>query len=203
MTPVAVPDGSPVLIIDDMYSVPELELIWEELRFLTSPKRLLASEHVGAAKDENGNTKKSAFGTFLDSFYSQRDFSNILSVNRKLFTEQVTGIATQQSIFYGLLREINSDNTLINYYENSQSYAPHTDTAVFTAITMFYKEPVRFTGGDLEFPEVGLKVEKRNNRMVMFPGSLQHAVTSVEMQGVYPTFSGLGRYAMAQFLTIK
>jgi predicted 2-oxoglutarate/Fe(II)-dependent dioxygenase YbiX len=67
---------------------------------------------------------------------------------------------------------------------------------------MFYKEPVQFVGGDLEFPELKLKVDKKNNRMVMFPGALQHAVTPVTMQGNHPSFSGYGRYGMAQFLHI-
>jgi predicted 2-oxoglutarate/Fe(II)-dependent dioxygenase YbiX len=202
MTPIAVPD-MPVLIIDDMYSDVELASIWEELQFLTSPKRMLSARETEAATYEDGRYKKTANGVFLDSFYTDRNYSNILEVNRKLFTKEVIEYALKLSIFYGLLKEINVDYTLINYYDRKQSYEAHTDVTVFTAITTFYKEPAKFTGGDLEFPELGLKVEKRNNRMVMFPGSLQHAITPVEMQSGYPNFSGYGRYGMAQFLIIK
>jgi len=202
MTPVRVPDGGPVLIIDDMYSAAELALIWEELQFLTSPKRLLSAEETRAAINESGEYGKTATGVFLDSFYTNRKCSNILDINRKLFSEDVAKYALEISIFYSLLKTINADYTLINYYDDKQKYNPHTDETVFTAITMFYKEPVQFVGGDLEFPELNLKVEKRNNRMVMFPGALQHAVTPVTMQGNHQSFSGYGRYAMAQFLHI-
>jgi hypothetical protein len=203
MIPIQMPTGVPVLIIDDMYSASELELIWEELQFLTSPRRLLGAKETNAATYEGGGYKKTANGVFLDSFYTERSYSNILEVNRKLFTGEILEHALKLSIFYGLLREINSDYTLVNYYDDKQTYNAHTDTTVFTAITMFYKEPVQFAGGDLEFPELDLKVEKRNNRMVMFPGSLQHAVTPVTMQGNHQSFSGYGRYAMAQFLHIR
>jgi hypothetical protein len=202
MTPIPVPDGVPVFIIDDMYTDDELNLIWEELRFLTSPKRLLGAKETKAAMDDDGNYKKTANGVFLDTFYGNRNYSNILDVNRKLFSDEVINFATKLSLFYGLLQQINSDYTLINYYDNNQTYKPHFDITVFTAITMFYQEPVQFAGGDLEFPELSLKVEKKNNRMVMFPGSLQHAVTPVAMQGNHSPFSGYGRYAMAQFLHI-
>jgi hypothetical protein len=203
MIPISVPDGVPVFIVDDMYTDAELNLIWEELRFLTSPRRLLGAAETKAATDEGGRYKKTASGIFLDSFYAERSYSNILEANRKLFTDEIVQHALRLSIFYGLLTQINSDFTLINYYDNNQTYKAHTDITVFTAITMFYKEPVQFTGGDLEFPEFDLRVEKRNNRMVMFPGSLQHAVTPVAMQNSYPPFSGYGRYAMAQFLHIS
>jgi Rps23 Pro-64 3,4-dihydroxylase Tpa1-like proline 4-hydroxylase len=203
MTPIIFPNGAPVLVIDDMYTDTELTSIWEELAFLTSSKRLHNAEKVGAAVGEDGELKKNANGVFLDEFYTQRSSSNILEINRKLFADQIIEYALQVSIFYGLLRNVNYDMTLINYYDNAQTYKVHHDHSAFSAITMFYKEPAHFAGGDLEFPDIGLTVEKRNNRMVMFPGSLNHAATPVSMQSNYPPFSGFGRYSMAQFLNIR
>ena len=203
MTPIPTPNNAPVLIIDDMYTEEELGLIWEELQFLTSPKRLREAKEVKSATDEYGEYKKTSNGMFLDTFYTDRGYSNILEVNRKLFAGEILEHALKLSIFYGLLKEVNSDHTLINYYDDTQTYAAHADTTVFTAVTTFYKEPAHFDGGDLHFPEVDLKVEKRNNRMVMFPGSLQHAVTPVAMRVAHPPYSGYGRYGMAQFLTIR
>lgn len=203
MTPVPTPNNAPVLIIDDMYTEEELALIWNELEFLTSPKRLESAEKTSTATDAQGKYKKTANGVYLDTFYGDRKFSDILTVNRKLFSDEVYKYATQLNIFYGLLRTTNNDHTLINYYDSSQEYAAHRDDTVFTAVTTFFKGPVQFEGGDLEFPELGLRVEKQNNRLVMFPGSLQHAVTPVVMQENHPPFSGYGRYGMAQFLTVK
>jgi len=203
MTPVPTPNNAPVLIIDDMYTEEELTLIWNELEFLTSSRRLLDAKSTNAATDDDGQYRKTATGVYLDSFYGDRKSSDILAINRKLFSDAVYTYATSLSIFYGLLRTTNNDHTLVNYYDSSQEYAAHVDGTVFTAVTTFFKEPVQFEGGDLEFPELGLRVEKQNNRLVMFPGSLQHAVTPVVMQGNHPSFSGYGRYAMAQFLTVK
>lgn len=202
MTPIPTPNDAPVLIIDDMYTEEELGLIWNELEFLTSPRRLLDAKSTNAATGDDGQYVKTATGVYLDAFYGNRKFSDIMAVNRKLFSDEVYKYATQLSIFYGLLRTTNTDHTLINYYDNSQEYEAHVDGTVFTAVTTFFKEPAQFEGGDLVFPQVDLMVEKKHNRLVMFPGSLQHAVTPVKMADTYQPFSGYGRYAMAQFLTV-
>ena len=202
MTPIPTPNNAPVLIIDDMYTEEELGLIWNELEFLTSPRRLLDAKSTNAATGDDGQYAKTATGVYLDAFYGDRKFSDIMAVNRKLFSDEVYKHATQLSIFYGLLRTTNTDHTLINYYDNSQEYEAHVDGTVFTAVTTFFKEPAQFEGGDLVFPQVELVVEKKHNRLVMFPGSLQHAVTPVKMADTYQPFSGYGRYAMAQFLTV-
>jgi len=203
MTPLQLANDPPILVIDDMYTEQELSLIWNELAFLTSSKRLRHASKTQTAENPDGTFKKTATGVYLDSFYVDRTFSDILEVNRKLFSQVVYDHAVKTSIFYGLLQVTNDDRTLINYYDNSQEYTPHFDWSVFTAITVFYKEPVRFKGGDLVFPQIDVTVEKKNNRTIVFPGSLQHAVTPVEMQENYPEYSGYGRYSMAQFLTVK
>jgi hypothetical protein len=202
MKPVVFSKEVPILVVDDLYDELELSTIWEELQFLTSPRRMHNSFYLGAAKNESGAFKKNANGVFLDELYAERSSSNILEVNRKLFTKEIQDMALQVSIFYKLLERVNNDYTLINYYEDAQSYAAHYDETVFSAITMLYKEPVQFSGGDLDFPELELTVEKRNNRMVLFPGALLHAATPVVMHEKHASFSGYGRYSMVQFLRI-
>ena len=202
MKPVMFSKEVPVLVVDDLYDELELLTIWEELQFLTSPKRMHNPFYLGAARNESGEFNKNANGVFLDEFYAKRISSNILEVNRKLFSKEIKDMALQISIFYKLLEEINNDITLINYYEDAQSYAAHTDSTVFTAITTLYREPVQFSGGDLDFPELELTIEKRNNRMVLFPGALLHAATPVVMNEKNHSYSGYGRYSMVQFLRI-
>ena len=192
-----------ILVIDDMYSNTELSLIWKELDFLTSPTKLQPPSLTGAAVDkDNGEYAKTGDGVFLDTFYADRQYSDILKINRKIFDERIIQYARQQNIFFGLLSNINRDHTLINYYDQSQGYKLHADKSVFTAVTLFYKEPVHFTGGDWNFPEIGKTVEKKNNRMVLFPGSLKHAIDEVQMIDKYEPYSGNGRYAMVQFLNV-
>lgn len=202
MTPVIAPEGVPILIFDSVYTEPELAVIWEELKFFTNPRRMFGASITGAATGDNGQFKKTATGVFLDKFYVDRNSSDILEINRKLFSTDVYKHAASVSPFFNLLEFINKDFTLVNYYDDSQSYEAHKDSSVFTAITVFYKEPTQFAGGDWEFPEFDFKVEKRNNRTVIFPGSLEHAVTPIAMQNGHAPFSGYGRYAMVQFMHI-
>ena len=54
-------------------------------------------------------------------------------------------------------------------------------------LVWFYKEPKKFEGGDLEFPDYetadGIpKVEVRNNRILIFPSIIRHAVTTISMK---------------------
>ena len=76
---------------------------------------------------------------------------------------------------------------LFSYYENGDFYKAHADEFVATMLVWFYKEPKKFEGGDLEFPDYetadGIpKVEVRNNRILIFPSIIRHAVTPISME---------------------
>jgi Rps23 Pro-64 3,4-dihydroxylase Tpa1-like proline 4-hydroxylase len=197
------PANVPVLIVDDLYSVEELNLILKELAFLTSPNRLQAANITGTASTESGELKKTASGIFLDSFYANREYSDILRINRKLFDPVIQQRAIEKNIFYQMLYNVNLYYTLINYYDNLQRYKPHHDVTVFTAITFFFQEPKKFSGGDLIFTDFDFTVPIKNNRLVLFPGAFIHEVAPVIMNENLPPYSGYGRYSMAQFLHIQ
>ena len=82
----------PHLIVDNFYDDKELELIWEELKFYTKPNKLLEAKDFGGVVD-----KTNSHAIALDSVYmndenrgvNYRNLSNILTVNRKLFTSGV------------------------------------------------------------------------------------------------------------------
>jgi hypothetical protein len=83
-------DPFPHLIVENMYNDEELELIWEELKFLTYSHKLLDANNQGTATDRDGNPSSSTKSMILDNFYSNRNISNILTVNRKLFEHGYT-----------------------------------------------------------------------------------------------------------------
>ena len=83
----ALKDPFPHLIVENMYNEKELELIWEELYFLTKPNKLLTPDKFGAAYDGVGNYVTKSHAVELDTIYLNRNISNILSLNRKLFNE--------------------------------------------------------------------------------------------------------------------
>ena len=185
------------VIINDFYSNDELNLIWQELDFLTYKNKLLPAEKTAAAKEMSGEIKKKNSALFLDKVYYMREVSNILSVNRKLFN--LAEELEEKNILFRSLRHCTVDSTLLNYYEDSDYYEPHCDAAVLTALTFFHKEPKQFSGGDLILNDFDITIEIKNNMLVIIPSIYKHQATPVKMKD--SNFSGYGRYSMAQFVT--
>lgn len=198
----SVQDPFPYLIVDDIYSEDELQLIWQELEFLTYSTKWKLPEETASAK-LNGRILKNNLGIFLDGndgIYADRKASNILSVNRKILDKEIIGSYGALSFGYQTAFMTNTDTTLISYYEDSHYYEKHKDHAIMTALTWFYKEPKAFFGGDLIFSDFDKHtVELKNNRTVLFPSFVFHEVEEICMPEHKP---GFGRYCMAQFFAI-
>lgn len=190
----------PHLQIDNMYNDDELELILEELKFLNYKEKLENPEETGSALDEDNNTLKVNKGLFLDDLYKKREISNILTVNRKIFNNEYLEAYASLCFGYKSILKCNSDSTLISYYENGGYYHSHQDTALYTALTWFFKVPKAFEGGNLIFSEFNEKKEIQNNTTVIFPSWVLHSVEEIKMnENCSP---GLGRYCMSQFMYI-
>ena len=186
----------PLMVIENFYNESELDLIWEELKFLTKPNKLMDARDYGGVI-ENTNAK----ALILDDVYEgHRSISNILTVNRKLFD---SGVLNNFSEIHPCCRighqKSNWDCTKVRYYHDGEYYDPHTDRDFqFLAFSYFYKEPKKFSGGDLIFPEYDFKVPCNNNSMVIFPGWVEHGVRKVSIKGS-DYFEGNGRYAITSF----
>ena len=188
-------DPLPYLYIEDIFSEEELPLIYRELEFL-QPK-LLNPEKTGTARADNGAPAKKNKGIFLDELYSIRKFSDILTVNRKFFTYDVINALEQCCPGYGLLKSSNLDSTLISYYEDSDYYEPHTDSASITIVSWFFKNPKNFIGGDFIFSDYNIKTVPKNNSAVIFFSCFKHEVTPIKM--INTTLPCSGRFAMSLF----
>ena len=192
--------GPSIAIIKDFYDERELGLIWKELDYLNSKGKFLPPEKTGAARDAKGNIIKSSKGLFLDEYYTNRNFSNVLTANRKIWT--ATEKLAKENINFRYLKSCNSDATLVNYYEDGDYYQRHTDTAVYTVLSYFYKEPKKFSGGNLKLLDYDIEVEVKSNMVIYMPSILWHEVTSIVMEQEFLN-KGYGRYCMAQFLFIE
>jgi len=193
----------PHAIIQNFYDQEELSLIWRELDFLTSPHKLEhPSLHGSNAIDElTGLSKTQSLGLSLDENYSgNRNISDILRLNRKIFHPEIIQTFESLSPLLGHLKIINENFTKIKYYENGDYYRKHEDTSRFTVVTYFYKEPKAFTGGDLYFNDYDYTIPIENNMLVFFVGCITHSSLDVKMNGDYPKCSGYGKYVMNQFL---
>ena len=190
----------PHLIVNNFYNKEELDLIWEELKFYTKPGKLLTAVDFGGIPDKT-NSK----ALWLDKIYSTqyRKLSSILTVNRKLFTSDVLKVFSEISDCCSLAKISNYDVTKVRYYHNDEYYDPHTDSSVqYLAFSYFYKEPKKFTGGELLFPKYDYKLTCENNSMIIMPGWVEHGVSKVSIENS-DYFDGYGRYAITSFFSNK
>jgi len=196
----ALKDPFPHLIVENMYDEEELSLIWEELEFLNKPEKLQDPEIYSASKTKNEfDTNSKAI--ILDRVYTNRNISNILRINRKLFN--YCKIYSDLSPYYIKFAYCNTDLTKIRYYQDKEFYLPHCDDNFDTlACTYFYKEPKKFDGGKLFFPEYNYSVECKNNSCIIFPSYFMHGVSEVRISDKNYN-SGFGRYCMTQFTNVR
>ena len=188
----------PFLIIDGTYSIEEQIQIYRELDILVD--KLQDSDEARSAKDKNGRFKNNK-GVFLNEIYTKIKFSNILTNNRKLFYDDVKNKLIECHYAYKLFNNTNFDTTLLSYYDNGDSYFSHTDKAVISMVTWFYKEPKNFTGGEFKFTDYNLNIEVKNNRTVIFFSSYKHEVSEVTI--VNKTATTSGRFTISNFSFIK
>ena len=184
----------PHLIIQNFYNKKELNLVWEELRFLTKPGKLLPPEDYGGVV---GYTDAKAL--CLDVEYNHRIISNILTVNRKIFDNQILEPFSKIHDCCGESINCNYDTTKVRYYHDGEYYKPHRDTSYhFLAFSYFYKEPKRFTGGELIFPKYNYELTCENNSLIIMPSWVQHGVKHVSIEDS-DYYDGSGRYCISSF----
>ena len=183
------------IIIDETYTEEELKLIFLELDFWTLSKNMKGPDFTGTARWEDGTPKKKNEGVFLDEVYTDRNYSSILKLNRKIY--QIT--LEQPSIILNFLKTADYDTTLVSYYENQAQYKSHKDTSIITAMTYLYKQPKVFEGGNLILTEYGYQFEPWFNRTYIMPGIAEHEVTEIKMKQE-DCGKGLGRYCISNFI---
>jgi len=189
----------PYVIIEDLYNKEELISIWEELDFLCYPHKLLPPNQTGTAHITAAVESKKNSGIFLNQLYYNSEISNITKVTEKVFEYLVKDYKKINSWFCQ-----NSDtrthSTLVSYYENGDYYYPHRDSNLITILNWFFKEPKKFSGGDLYFSDFSIDIKLRNNTTVIFPGMIRHAVEDIRMDEKYRN-KKLGRFCISQFVS--
>jgi hypothetical protein len=186
--------------VENMYDDAELADIYTELTYFHKSKLMRPPEMTGSAVDEESRVTKKNKAIFLDTLYQDRYSSLILRRNRKLFTLDLP--YHELSSYFNVVKTSTKDTTLISYYEDSDYYKPHRDISILTALTYFYAEPKRFSGGELEIPRYGVSLEPTNNVTYIFCGQEMHAVAPITMDKD-DLGKNLGRYCMAQFINFE
>ena len=197
-------DSKDFLVIDDFYTDEEQIEIWKELDFLTYDRKLMPPEETGTAHNQTtGEALKKNSALFLDTLYARREFSNILTLNRKLFSHEITDNFDGMDNCFKYIHHTNYDATLISYYEEKDYYKAHTDSSILTYLYWCHKEPKKFEGGDLTLPELDAGITYKNNRLVIFPSWRLHEVTPIKMIEEVEPYGGYGRYCITNFAYIR
>lgn len=187
--------GFPYIEINDFYTEDELEEVWKDIDSISYGNKLLDPSQSKSATAA-GEILKNSSGVFVEDCFPD---SNILKINVHRLTE--IDYSQHPSWYFKNTPFVCNDNsTLLSYYENASYYKPHRDNAFFTILIWLYKEPKRFTGGNLHFPDYNHSIEVKNNRFIMFPSMIRHAVDEVSIEEQYRD-KFLGRYCLTVFAT--
>ena len=190
----------PHLIFSNFYNQQELDLIWEELNFYTKPKKLFDAKDFGGVVNSTNSHAIELDCAYVGKF---RSISNILTVNRKLFDDDIIESFASIHDCCAIARKCNTDMTKVRYYHNGEYYKPHIDMAYqFLSFSYFYKEPKKFTGGELFFPKHEYEYSCDNNSMIIFPGWVEHGVKEVSIDNS-DYYDGQGRYCISNFFGYK
>ncbi len=192
---------APHIIIDNVYTTDELNQIFNELDMMSSSGVLQPAEVVGSARSDGVLLKKNNC-VWLDIHYGPDIINSCMYKNSRKLVNVFPSLE-QYDYSFGMITNMNSISNLVSYYQDSDYYSPHTDAAVFTMLTHFFKEPKKFSGGELQIisGENVLTHECVSNRCYIFMSHVRHAVTPIIMDDK-TEFTGNGRYTLSQFLTL-
>ena len=191
----------PFLLVDNFYTSTEQDLIWKELESFQHLFKVDAKTNGQGVATKDDKPLANLKRIYLEELYpfpDDRQHSNILTAYRKIISKEVIENYKKTTPAGKQFEITGSDCTLINYYDDSNSYGEHFDSFMHTVFVWFYKEPKRFKGGNLIFSESNETVECIHNRMLMFPSYYLHEVTEIQMEEEYKN-KGLGKYCITHF----
>ena len=188
----------PVVEVKDFYTKEEINHLWNFV-ISTNPYEWHTNPDMnGGAKNDKGKDLKHNYAVCIDEWYTPtgRKFCPLFKLNRKLWDKKFTQELCKKHKLFEFVNKVNKDTTFLNYYEDSNYYDFHTDNATLTALTFFYQEPKKFTGGELLI-EKDLVLDCKNNSLVIFPSILKHRAEKVKIKTKEKLY---GRFSMTQFL---
>ena len=189
------------LVVDDTYTSDELTKIWEDIASIENNDYLLAPEDSGSAKNlDTGEFLKNNKSGFLNRLFEEGKLKYIVPCGAKLLGLDVIESLKKIHPALGIYENLNTYTTMLSYYDDGMYYKSHTDNSVFTLLTWFYREPRAWSGGDLILNDWNIKIEAKNNRSIIIPGSYSHKVVPIVNSS---TVDNMGRYCLTQFCFVE
>lgn len=188
------------LKISNFLSSEELESVWDEITFLAYKSKHLSDP--GSALDEFNKPIATSSGIWLDDIYKERSICNYFKYYKTWLSEDLKN-HLEKAFYWRSFFICDDDSTLLRYYENNSFYKPHIDQARFTQLYWTFKEPKKFTGGQLIFDDFNYEIEIENNTMIVFPSWLFHQVKPVVLKEGTPDnkdkYNCNGRFVFSTF----
>jgi len=194
------------LVVDDFFTSEEMKLIWRELDYMTSPNRMYTPDNLNSGTaTQNGISLKQNLVAPLIKIFNEPQYSDIFNSFGKIYGQEFGQIMDDMNneFRYYIMSDHLNNRCFISYYEDSDFYKLHRDSTILTFLYWCHKEPKKFVGGDLTIPEIGVDIEYKNNRLVVFPSHLLHSVSAIEMVEENEPLSGYGRYCISYFMYLK
>jgi len=190
-----------IYVVDNFYSDFELQIVWKELEYYSSlPNEYKDRAETTVVATSQGKVLGKSYRVYLSELYTEKGlkYSHITNLSYKLkdHTKEIENVLPNGRQF----KDMNMVYDLISYYGPDDYYDTHYDLYQFTCLIWLYKEPKKFTGGDLFFPELNKNIQLKNNRMIFFPGYLLHKVDKINMSK-QDFENGYGRYTVTHFVT--
>ena len=143
-------------------------------------------------KNEEGLPNMSGNGISMDTLYSRRDYSAILSFNRKIFRDLIMDKMMETHPSHVAFNRITTDHSLLNRYSYGDEYLTHFDVSSFSAITFFNLGRSEILGGELVFADYDISFKFKDNFCIIFPSWIEHHANKVKSKNIY-------RYSLSQF----
>lgn len=187
---------TPHILLEDVFTDEQLKSIWTELEFLHPS--LVDGSNTAPAKSDDGVILKQNTGMFLYETYQDSVVSPICENTAMVAWRSSLRDFWSSSWTKTMYDKTNWDAIMVSYYGDTDYYHPHHDESVFTMLLWLWKEPKKFSGGNLYFPDVNHAVECRNNCGIIFMSTETHGVQPVELNE-----EGYGRYCISMFSGIS
>lgn len=203
----------PHLTIHNVHDDLEIQHIMKELEFLSYTHKLSPNDQLNdyvnpqvQKKRAGACADKGPYQINLDHVYKNKIYSTILMIYDKFLSKEFKSEISNSHFYFGNYRQLDFFGTIINYYENTDSYGAHTDRCVFTTLTWFNRIPKQYEGGDLYFPKYNYTYKAEHGKTLIFPSWLHHQVVPVTMKdSECDDLGGLscnGRYCITLFMYI-
>tara|TARA_R110002020_G_C16034856_1_gene753218 strand:- start:100 stop:771 length:672 start_codon:yes stop_codon:yes gene_type:complete len=182
--------------VENLYTKKELHYIKNEVKnidyIFDSVPAIQERRTQTSGKYEDGSPKMTGNGTRLDNLYSQREYSPILTFNRKIFNNGVGEKFEESHPANIAYPRVNKDYTVLNRYSYGDEYGSHFDHSSFSALTFLSLSENKMVGGELVFTDDDISFKFVDNFCVIFPSWVPHHITKIKSKDVF-------RYSIAQF----